>query len=106
MYYPEWKETREGMWAGELSFPMIDEETPTFMGRPHVTSTKELAGADVVIIGAPYVSSNSDEWAGVSKEAWLAAPQRVRQQSISLSVRLHPGFSYGCIQTSQCGRLW
>ena len=27
MYYPEWKETREGMWAAELKFPMIDGET-------------------------------------------------------------------------------
>lgn len=82
MYYPEWKETREGIWAAELDFPMIDEETPTFMGRPHATSAGALENADVVIIGAPYVSSNSDEWAGVSKEHWLAAPQRVRQQSI------------------------
>ena len=82
MYYPEWKETLEGMWAGELSFPMIAEETPTFMGRPHAASRKDLEGVDVAIIGAPYVSSNSDEWAGVSKEHWLAAPQRVRQQSI------------------------
>ena len=82
MYYPDWKETREGMWAAELKFPMIDEETPTFMGRPHVSDTAGLQGADVVVIGAPYVSSNSEEWAGVSKEDWLAAPQRVRQQSI------------------------
>ena len=82
MDYPDWKETREGMWAAELNFPMIDEETPTFMGRPHVTSAAGLPGADVVVIGAPYVSSNSDEWAGVAKEHWLAAPQRVRQQSI------------------------
>ena len=44
MYYPEWKETREGMWAAELDFPMIDEETPTFMGRTHVTGAGELNG--------------------------------------------------------------
>ena len=41
-----------------------------------------LEGADVAIIGAPYVSSNRDEAAGIDKEHWLAAPQRVRQRSI------------------------
>ena len=82
MDYPDWKETREGMWAAELRFPMIDEETPTFLGQPHATRKADLEGADVVIIGSPYVSSSSDEWAGIAKEHWLAAPQRVRQQSI------------------------
>jgi agmatinase len=82
MDYPEWSETRDGMWAAKLKFPMIDEDTPTFMGRPHVTDKADLKGADVVVIGSPYVSSSSDEWAGVGKEHWLAAPQRVRQQSI------------------------
>ncbi len=81
MNYPDWKETREGMWAASLEFPMIDDETPTFMGRPHVVSKDELEGTDVVIIGSPYVSSSTDEWAGVAKEHWLAAPKRVRQQS-------------------------
>ena len=40
MHYPEGKESREGMWAAELAFPMIDEETPTFMGPEimHATS--------------------------------------------------------------------
>ena len=82
MDYPDWSETRHGMWAAELKFPMIDDDTPTFMGRPLVTDKKGLEGADVVVIGSPYVSSSSDEWAGVGKEHWLAAPQRVRQQSI------------------------
>jgi agmatinase len=82
MDYPDWSETRYGMWAAELKFPMIDEDTPTFMGRPHVTDKAGLKDADVVVIGSPYVSSSSDEWAGVGKEHWLAAPQRVRQQSI------------------------
>ncbi len=82
MNYPDWKETREGMWAAELDFPMIDDETPTFMGRPYARTKADISDADVVVIGAPYVSSSSDEWAGVGKEHWLAAPKRVRQQSI------------------------
>ena len=82
MKYPDWNEVRDGMWAAKLDFPMIDDETPTFMGCRHVTRKDELEGADVVIIGSPYVSSSSDEWAGVDKEHWLAAPKRVRQQSI------------------------
>ncbi len=82
MSYPDWQEIRKSMWAGELDFPMIDEETPTFMGRSLVSRKEDLKGADVVIIGSPYVSSSTDEWAGVAKEHWLAAPKRVRQQSI------------------------
>ena len=56
MDYPDWKETRDGMWAAELKFPMIDDETPTFMGRPYARTKTALMGADVVIIGAPYNS--------------------------------------------------
>ncbi len=82
MNYPDWPEIRKGMWAASLDFPMIDEETPTFMGRPHVQRKEDLQGANVVIIGSPYVSSSTDEWAGINKEHWLAAPKRVRQQSI------------------------
>ena len=82
MTYPDWREVRESMWAAELDFPMIDDETPTFLGQPHAKTKEDLVGADVVVIGSPYVSSSTDEWAGVSKEDWLAAPQRVRQQSI------------------------
>ena len=81
MEYPDWKEIREGMWCGPLTFPMIDDVTPTFMGCPRAACRADLDGADVVIIGSPYVSSSTDEWAGVSKEDWLAAPRRVRQQS-------------------------
>ena len=80
MTYPDWKETRDGMWAAGRQFPMIDEDTPTFLGQKHAREKADLAGADVVIIGSPYVSSSSDEWAGIGKEHWLAAPQRVRQQ--------------------------
>ena len=67
MNYPDWKETREGMWAAERRFPMIDDETPTFLGQPLATEKKHLEGADVVIIGSPYVSSSSDEWAGIAQ---------------------------------------
>ena len=82
MHYPDWKETREGMWAASLKFPMINDDTPSFLGRPYIKRREDLNGADVVIIGSPYVSSSTDEWAGVAKEHWLAAPKRVRQQSI------------------------
>ena len=82
MKYPEWSEIRKSMWAETLDFPMIDEETPTFLGCRYASDKEELAEADVVIIGSPYVSSSSDEWAGIGKEHWLAAPKRVRQQSI------------------------
>ena len=64
------------------SFPMIRPETPTFLGVPLVKTPEELIGADAVIIGAPYVATSSEKYAGVDKNEWLAAPQRVRQQSI------------------------
>jgi hypothetical protein len=57
MDYPDWKETREGMWAAHRNFPMLDDETPTFMARPLAAQKSELQGADVVIIGSPYVSN-------------------------------------------------
>ncbi len=82
MEYPSWEEIRKSMWAETLDFPMIDEQTPAFMGRKVISEKKDLEDADVVIIGSPYVSSSTDEWAGIGKEHWLAAPQRVRQQSI------------------------
>ena len=55
---------------------------PTFFGAPHVISAADLKGADVVIIGAPYASGWGTQYSGVDKSDWLAAPKRVRQQSI------------------------
>ncbi|MBH64817.1 MAG: agmatinase [Alphaproteobacteria bacterium] len=60
---------------------MINDETPTFMGVPLARSTGDLSGADVAIIGAPYVAGARGKYAGVDKAEWLAAPKRVRQQS-------------------------
>ncbi len=87
MSYPSWKEIRQGAITNTYSFmnpwyyPMIAEETPTFMARPHATKPKDLVGADVVIIGAPYVAGWGG-YMGVGAEEWLAAPKRIRQQSI------------------------
>ena len=65
----------------ETSVPMIEADMPTFMGRPHAVSTEDLKGADAVIIGSPYVAGWT-EYSGVDKKEWMAAPKRVRQQSI------------------------
>ena len=87
MAYPSWEEIRRNSIENTFSFlkpwyvPMIEADMPTFMARPHATKPSELQGADVVIIGAPYVAGWSG-YAGVGKEEWLAAPKRVRQQSI------------------------
>ena len=67
-------------WLSNLSVPRIDGDTPTFMRRRLALSPDDLRGADVVIIGAPYVAS-WEAYSGVEKEEWLAAPRRVRQQS-------------------------
>ena len=63
------------------ALPMIDEETPSFMGVPLVRDQQQLECADVAIIGAPYVAGAAGKYAGVDKTEWLLAPRRVRQQS-------------------------
>ena len=60
---------------------MISEDMPTFMARPHAMGPEDLKGADVVIIGAPYVAGWGG-YMGVGAEEWLAAPKRIRQQSV------------------------
>lgn len=87
MAYPSWDEIERNRMENTFSFmapwyvPMIEAETPTFMARPHATKPEELKGADVVIIGAPYVAGWRG-YAGVGKDEWLAAPKRIRQQSV------------------------
>ena len=54
---------------------MIKADTPTFMGCPRAISPQDLFGADIVIIGSPYVTSWTDEYAGVAKSEWLAGPK-------------------------------
>lgn len=60
---------------------MIEADMPTFMGVPHAISADDLGGADAVIIGSPYVAGRT-EYSGVDRTEWLAAPKRIRQQSI------------------------
>jgi agmatinase len=79
--YPSWDEIRTTLWTKGKQFPLIERDMPTFLGCPHATRREELEGADVVIIGSPYFASWEESWAGVSREDWLAAPKRVRQQS-------------------------
>ncbi len=87
MTYPDWHEIRNSFWLRRHEFPQLDAETPSFMRLPLVSRPEQLAGADAVIIGAPYVAGWG-EYAGVGKEAWLAAAKRVRQQS----ARYHSGY--------------
>jgi agmatinase len=82
MSYPDWEELSNSIFLAGKNFPMISKDMPTFMGVPHAYSPQDLEGADIVIIGSPYVTSWTDEYAGVKKEAWLAGPKRVRQQSV------------------------
>ena len=86
-----WNEFTKGSFGGEWKAPMIAPETPTFMGLPHAERPEQLEGMDAVIIGAPYVASKTPKYAGVDRREWLAAPQRVRQQSIPIPIGLHPG---------------
>lgn len=88
MTYPTWEEIRDGLMCRGRNFPLIDHDMPTFMCRPYVTRPDQLKGADAVIIGSPYVTSWTNEYAGIEKSHWLAAPKRIRQQS----ARYHSGY--------------
>lgn len=81
MTYPSWEEIRDGLFLGGKTYPLIEEDMPTFMCQPHAKTPEDLKGADAVIIGAPYATSPTDEYAGVKKTIWLEATKRVRQQS-------------------------
>ena len=81
MKYPDWDEIRNSTFVRSRYFPMIETDMPTFMGLPPATSLEDIEGTDAVIIGAPYVAG-WEGYAGVGKTEWLAAPKRVRQQSI------------------------
>ena len=77
-----WDEIKGHYRVAERNFPMLADDMPTFMGVPHAASRADLEGADVAIIGAPYVAGAGGSYAGVDKSEWLVAPKRVRQQSI------------------------
>jgi len=79
--YPSWQEiSRSDAYEGK-HYPKLADDTPTFLGVPHAVTKDDLKGADVVIIGAPYVAGWGSDFAGVGKAEWLASPKRVRQQS-------------------------
>ena len=84
--YPDWDhfiETKQSPYFNSRpEFPMLNSDTPTFMGITKGDSVDDIKGADAVIIGAPYVATSGEEYMGVSKYEWIAAPKRVRQQSI------------------------
>lgn len=81
-HYPSWDDILRGKAWRHLHFPRIAEDTPTFLGLPHAVKKSDLAGADVVIIGAPFAAGWGKKYSGVDKDDWLAATKRVRQQSI------------------------
>ena len=79
--YPDWETFLATSFAGRNDFPLVAPETPSFMSRPVATTPADLEGADVVVIGAPYVAAENGQYAGVAMEEWIEAPKRVRQQS-------------------------
>ena len=80
-FMTDWNEFIKGSFGDREPFPTLAPEVPSFMSRPVAASSRDLEGADVAIIGAPYVATTHDTYAGVSRDEWLSAPKRVRQQS-------------------------
>ena len=83
--YPSWKDVSSSDAYQGKYYPRLAEDMPTFLGVPRAISRDDLKGADVVIIGAPYVAGWGSDFAGVGKEVWLASGKRVRQQSVRYS---------------------
>ena len=81
-YNITWEEINSHYRVKDRNFPMLTDDMPTFMGVPHAKKPEDLKGADVVIIGAPFVAGAKGKYAGVDKSEWVMAPKRVRQQSI------------------------
>ena len=79
--YPTWDEFVTTSFAARHEWPLLAPETPSFMARDIARSPYDLEGADVVVIGAPYVAASGGLYAGVPMEDWIEAPKRVRQQS-------------------------
>jgi agmatinase len=80
--YPDWETIYNSKRVRAKKFPRLAEDTPTFLGVPVAIAPEDLKGADVVIIGAPFVAGWGKQYNMVDKEEWLFAPKRVRQQSI------------------------
>ncbi len=80
--YPSWERFLKTSRARRYKWPLVAPETPSFMGAPPVTRPDEIKGADFAILGAPYVATYGDQYAGVHMNEWIAAPKRVRQQSV------------------------
>jgi len=79
--YPDWRTFMATSFAARRAFPLVAPETPSFLGQAVATTAADLKGADVVVIGAPYVAAQDGLYAGVPMEEWVSAPKRVRQQS-------------------------
>ena len=79
--YPTWEEFMKTSFAARHKFPLLAPETPSFMAQDIAKTPADLEGADVVVIGAPYVAAKDGMYAGVPMEDWISAPKRVRQQS-------------------------
>jgi agmatinase len=80
--YPDWQTIVSNPRTRVKNFPRLAEDMPSFLGAPIAIGPKDLEGADVAIIGAPFVAGWGSTYSGVDKEQWLAGPKRVRQQSI------------------------
>lgn len=80
--YPDWPTIAGSNRVRRKVFPRLAEDMPSFLGVPVAIGPADLAGADVVIIGAPFAAGWGTSYSGVDKADWLAAPKRVRQQSI------------------------
>ena len=76
--YPTWEEFTTTSFAASHQWPLLSPETPSFMARAIAREPADLEGADVAIIGAPYVAASDGTYAGVPMEDWIAAPKRVR----------------------------
>lgn len=66
-----------------IPLPMIDDDTPTFMGMPLARNVSELKGADFAIIGVPYASTRPTPGRDPNEfDGYAQAPRRTRINSL------------------------
>ena len=101
----DWEEFIKGSFGDRPMFPTLAPETPTFMGLPEAKTPEDLKGVDAAIIGAPYVATTHDTYAGVDRNEWLSAPKTGQAAVGAIPVGVHPGVPDGRVRSLEGRRL-
>ena len=102
--YPEWSTIATSTRVRTKTFPRLLEDMPTFLGVPVALSAKDLEGADVVIIGAPFAAGWGNTYSGVDKSA-VAGGTEARAPAVDSLHQLRAGLRSRYLRLSQGRRF-